>query len=95
MKVFIMTEFTDKLTKDQAIDRQSELLERALQSINAMFIAISFDYEIDDHEGDDFPRDFMKSLPTHPVSEKVFQDLWNVREEICGNSAFMTVVDDE
>lgn len=88
-------EFTDNLTKDQAIDRQSQILERALQSINEMFIEISSDYEIDENEGRDFPSDFMNSLPTHPISEKVFRELWNVREEICGNSAFMTVLDDE
>ena len=90
----ILTEFTDKLTKDQALDGQDEILERALQAINQMFIAIDSDYEIEDTVGSAFPRDFMKSLPTHPVSEQVFRGLWNVREEICGNSAFMEIVDD-
>lgn len=88
-------EFTDNLTKDQAIDRQNEILERALQSIDAMFLEIGPKYGIEDHAGNGFPRDFMRWIPTDPISEHIFQDLWNIREEICSNSIFMTIEPDE
>lgn len=88
-----MTEFTDKLTKDQAIDRQNGILERALQAIDKLLVKINAEYGIEWTAGDEFPKDFLE-LGDRDL-EKVFRGLWNVREEICGNRAFMEIEDQE
>ena len=85
--------FSDRLTKSEAIDRLDGLCEKALEAID-QFLVMEFGDEaaIELMAGSDMPARFAAMIPSSDRLT-VIKNLWNARESICGNSAFMEVID--
>jgi hypothetical protein len=84
----------DKLTKDQAIERYDNLCENALQAIDALPVKmLGVQASIEDMAGTDMSQRMINLVPAEVRLEIIA--LWNVREEICGNSAFIQIIEDE